>query len=64
MYVKHTLSISALALLAGCAVNPKPLTPTQIDTTARENIVAVDADQEPVTAPINLYEAMAPGAQI
>lgn len=59
MHMKHTLSISALALLAGCAVNPKPLTPSQIDTTARENIVAVDADQEPVTAPINLYEAMA-----
>jgi outer membrane protein TolC len=53
------LSCSALALLAGCATVPKPLTPSELSAKAETNIVAVDADQEPVAAPIDLYESMA-----
>ncbi len=52
---------SAFALLAGCTTVPKPLTPTELDTKAETNYAKVDADQEPVGAPIDLYEAMARG---
>lgn len=48
-----------LALMAGCAVKPVPLTSAQIGETADRNYARVDAEQEPVTAPIDLYEAMA-----
>ncbi len=50
--------VSALALSA-CAVRPKPLTPSQLETKADENFQTVDANQEPVSGPIDLYEAMA-----
>jgi outer membrane protein TolC len=50
---------SGAALLTGCTVTPKPLTPSEISTKAESNIVAVDANQEPVGGPIDLYEAMA-----
>ncbi len=51
---------AALTLvLAGCAVTPRPLTPSEREVTAAANLAAVDADQEPVTAPVDLYEAMA-----
>lgn len=45
--------------LAACAVTPQPLTPSAIADRATANRVAVTADQEPVTAPIDLYEALA-----
>lgn len=48
-----------IALTAGCAVRPEPLSSTQIGVTADRNFARVDADQEPVSAPIDLYEAMA-----
>jgi outer membrane protein TolC len=54
------LSIGAMAvLLAGCTVTPRPLTPGELATNAADNIAAVDANQEPVSGPIDLYEAMA-----
>jgi len=53
------LSLSATALLAGCGVKPEPLTPSDLQSTAERNFQRVDADQEPVAAPIDLYEAMA-----
>ena len=59
MNKKLLLSLSATALLAGCAVKPEPLTPSDLQTTAERNFQTVDADQEPVAAPIDLYEAMA-----
>jgi outer membrane protein TolC len=63
MNFKNISSISALALsmalLGGCAVTPKPLTPSEIAVTAEKNFAQVDADQEPVGAEIDLYEAMA-----
>jgi outer membrane protein TolC len=59
MNKKLLLSLSATALLAGCAVKPEPLTLSDLQTTAERNFQTVDADQEPVAAPIDLYEAMA-----
>ncbi len=59
MNAKMILSVSALALLAGCTVKPKPLTPSEIATTAQANFERVDAEQEPVASAIDLYEAMA-----
>ncbi len=52
-------AISATAFLAGCSVKPRPLTPSEIATTAEQNFRTVDADQEAVKAPVDLYEAMA-----
>ncbi len=59
MKLNTALGLSAAILLAGCSVTPKPLTPSEIATTANENFQAVDVEQEPVGAPIDLYEAMA-----
>ena len=59
MSKKLLLGLSVTALLAGCAVKPEPLTPSDLQSTAERNFQTVDADQEPVAAPIDLYEAMA-----
>jgi len=59
MNKKLLLGLSVTALLAGCAVKPEPLTPSDLQSTAERNFQTVDADQEPVAAPIDLYEAMA-----
>ena len=59
MKVRTVLGVSFAALLAGCTVNPKPLASTELQSTAQRNFSTVDANQEPVSAPIDLYEAMA-----
>jgi outer membrane protein TolC len=59
MNVKLLLGLSVSTLLAGCAVKPEPLTPSDLQTTAEKNFERVDAEQEPVAAPIDMYEAMA-----
>jgi outer membrane protein TolC len=59
MNAKFLFGLSMTALLAGCAVKPEPLTPADLQTTAESNFQRVDAEQEPVSAPIDLYEAMA-----
>ena len=62
--MRKIVSIAAVAVsaaLGGCAVTPKPLTPSELATNATRNMAAVAADQEPVTGPIDLYEAMARG---
>lgn len=51
----------AAATLAGCAVYPTPLTEVELSTASLTNLAAVVADQEPITGPISLYEAMARG---
>lgn len=51
---------AALAsLLSACTVTPKPMSVSEIDGRAQTNRVAVTANQEPLTGPIDLYEAMA-----
>lgn len=59
MNTKLLLGLSMTAILAGCTVTPEPLTPSDLQTTAEKNFQTVDAEQEPVGAPIDLYEAMA-----
>jgi outer membrane protein TolC len=59
MKTKILLGLSSAALLAGCTVMPKPLTPSELSTKAEANYAEVDANQEPVSGPIDLYEAMA-----
>lgn len=45
--------------LGACATVPEPFTSAELNETAQSNFARVDAEQEPVTAPIDLYEAMA-----
>src|SRR6478609_457859 len=45
--------------LTGCAVAPQPFEAQQNKDRATDLIQRVAADQEPVTGPIDLYEAMA-----
>ena len=59
MKVLTLAGLPLLALVAACAVTPEPLSVSQIGSTADRNFARVDADQEPVTGPIDLYEAMA-----
>jgi outer membrane protein TolC len=59
MNAKLILGVSTAALLAGCSVTPKPLAPSEIATKAESNFQRVDAEQEPVSGAIDLYEAMA-----
>jgi outer membrane protein TolC len=56
---RHFLAGTAALALAGCTVTPQPLTPADREATAANNFAQVDANQEPVTGPIDLYEAMA-----
>ena len=56
---KAFIGVSLAAMLAGCSVTPKPITPGELATRADENVAKVAADQEPVAAPIGLYDAMA-----
>jgi outer membrane protein TolC len=61
MTARILVGMSAFVLLAGCATAPKPLTASEISARATENVAAVTANQEPVSGPITLYEAMARG---
>lgn len=54
-----TSAAFAAALLSGCAVTPRPLTYAELDTRADDVRVAVTAGQEPLSGPVDLYEAMA-----
>ncbi|MCB1483890.1 MAG: TolC family protein [Hyphomicrobiaceae bacterium] len=45
--------------IAGCVVAPDPLTDAELALAADANRAEVTANQEPVTGPIDLYEAMA-----
>lgn len=46
-------------LSSGCAIHPKPLLPQELQSEAKRMRLNMDEDQEPVTGPIDLYEAMA-----
>lgn len=57
----RTLVLSCLVLaLAGCgAIQPRPFTADEIKDRVAEDRVQMYADQEPITAPIDFYEAAA-----
>ena len=61
MKTKFIMASTVAALLSGCAVTPKPFSPSEIATKAEDNARAVDANQEAVGGSIDLYEAMARG---
>ncbi len=46
-------------MLCGCMITPRPLTMQEIKQRTRTDIEAMFAEQEPVTGPVTLYEAMA-----
>jgi len=53
-----TWGMSAL-LLCGCAVTPEALTPDEVRQESIADLNTMFKDQEPVTGPISLYEAIA-----
>ena len=54
------ISISLIALfVSGCAVTTKPLDRTQSEQRSYTDLGVMFRDQEPVTAPITLHDAMA-----
>ncbi len=53
------LSVTSALALGGCTVTPKPLTGVELNDRAVRNVAAVAVDQEPVSGPISLHEAMA-----
>jgi outer membrane protein TolC len=53
------IRVATVALLSGCSVTPKPISSSEIAMRAQQNAVDVTANQEPVAASINLYDAMA-----
>ena len=55
-----TSGVCLLALsLAGCSIAPQPLTGVELAELATSSTSRVTADQEPVSGPIGLHEAMA-----
>ncbi len=53
------LTILAAIGLSSCAVTPIPLTREEVRSRAQEDRAVLIKDQEPVSGPIDLYEAMA-----
>jgi outer membrane protein TolC len=53
------ITVSALALLAGCAVTPTPFTKDELAKQAADDRTALFAHSEPLTHPLSMSEAMA-----
>ena len=47
------------ALVSGCSVATNPLTIDELENKSQARLAAYDANQEPITAPVSLYNAMA-----
>jgi outer membrane protein TolC len=56
--LRATAAAAAAVALAGCSVLPQPLSAQEQSTRAQEDLAALIAAAEPVTAPITLAEAM------
>ena len=57
---KKTLTVVlAVLLTGGCAVTPQTITPDEVQQMMTDDLRAMYLDQEPVTEPISLYEAIA-----
>ncbi len=59
MIKNRLMALTLVAALSGCAVNPQALTTEEMVSFTDANMSALAADQEPVSGPISLYEAMA-----
>nr|WP_252317224.1 TolC family protein [Candidatus Symbiopectobacterium sp. PLON1] len=58
--VRKLFSLSAIVLAAsGCAVTTQPITKMESGQHSQQDKIAMFSQQEPVTAPITLYDAMA-----
>ncbi|MCW2479893.1 TolC family protein [Candidatus Symbiopectobacterium sp. NZEC135] len=58
--VRKLFSLSAMVLAAsGCAVTTQPITKMESGQRSQQDKIAMFSQQEPVTAPITLYDAMA-----
>ena len=55
----NVLIVLVSFLAAGCSVSPEPASQDDIAGFAADKLARVTANQEPVTGPIDLYEAMA-----
>ena len=55
----HMSAIAIAALLSGCTVVPEMVTPTEVTTRAKEDASKMYLNQEPISAPITLEEAVA-----
>ena len=53
------LLIVAIIGLSSCAVKPIPLTKDEVQSRVKEDRAVLIQDQEPISGPIDLYEAMA-----
>jgi outer membrane protein TolC len=53
------LTTVAVLSLGGCVIKPIPLTTDEVQSRVKENRAVLTKDQEPVSGPIDLYEAMA-----
>ncbi len=58
---KKSFAAAALGVLfvSGCAVVPQPMTTPERETMAADTMKALFGTQEPITAPITIYEAVA-----
>ncbi len=56
---KKLTAVVLAGALAGCAVSPQAITPEEMTSFAEARLSALTADQEPITGPLSLYEAMA-----
>jgi outer membrane protein TolC len=57
--VRHSLIAVTVAVISGCAVHPKPFTDAERAQTAHGGRTEIAGQQDPVTGPITLDEAMA-----
>ena len=57
--VLRTLAIITIIGGNGCAVKPIPLTEDEVQSRVNEDRAILTKDQEPLTGPVDLYEAMA-----
>jgi outer membrane protein TolC len=53
------LAFIGISTLAGCAVKPEPYSEQELAQWADANLTMVSADEEPLTKPVDVYEAMA-----
>jgi outer membrane protein TolC len=54
-----TFAVLASVAVAGCTISPEPFSLGQIQVLADSNAARVTANQEPISGPISLHEAMA-----
>lgn len=52
------LTTVAVIGLSSCAINPIALTKDEVQSRVKEDRAVLTKDQEPVSGPIDLYEAM------